>query len=158
MFRYRLFRGQTVPPFEWRYVYHFQYPLDEAAMASAALLFEGEHDFASFAAPSGDEDELVPAGGGGKTARSTLRSILLSGLHRAPQSEELIYEVRGRSFLRYMVRKIVGTLLEIGRGRMTPEDIPRLFALRDQTRSGPTVPARGLVLVAVEYPDPWKIS
>ncbi len=52
-----------------------------------------------------------------------------------------------------MVRKIVGTLLEVGRGRLTPADIPRLLELRDRSRSGPTVPAHGLCLVSVEYPD-----
>ncbi len=56
-----------------------------------------------------------------------------------------------------MVRKIVGTLLDVGRGKLMPEDIPRLFELRDRSKSGPTVPPQGLYLVAVEYPEvPWK--
>jgi tRNA pseudouridine(38-40) synthase len=71
--------------------------------------------------------------------------------------DELVYVVRGKSFLRYMVRKIVGTLLDVGRGKLTPEDIPRLFELRDRSKSGPTVPPQGLYLVAVEYPEAsWK--
>jgi tRNA pseudouridine38-40 synthase len=53
-----------------------------------------------------------------------------------------------------MVRKIVGALLEVGRGRLQPSDIPGLFELRDRTRSGPTVPPHGLCLLSVEYPDP----
>jgi tRNA pseudouridine38-40 synthase len=62
--------------------------------------------------------------------------------------------VRGRSFLRYMVRKIVGTLLEVGKGRLSAADIPQIFEARDRARSGPTVPPEGLYLVALEYPDP----
>jgi tRNA pseudouridine38-40 synthase len=53
-----------------------------------------------------------------------------------------------------MVRKIVGTLLEVGRGRLVPEDIPQIFELCDRSRSGPTVPPEGLYLVALDYPDP----
>jgi tRNA pseudouridine38-40 synthase len=73
---------------------------------------------------------------------------------REPQHDEIAYLVRGRSFLRYMVRKIVGTLIEVGKGRLAPSDIPEIFAARDRSRSGPTVPPEGLYLVALEYPDP----
>jgi tRNA U38,U39,U40 pseudouridine synthase TruA len=62
--------------------------------------------------------------------------------------------VRGRSFLRYMVRKIVGTLIEVGKGRLAVTDIPQIFEARDRSRSGPTVPSEGLYLVSLEYPDP----
>jgi len=65
--------------------------------------------------------------------------------------------VRGRSFLRYMVRKMVGTLLEVGKEKLAPDDIPRLFEMRDRSKSGPTVPPHGLCLVSVEYPEPWKL-
>jgi tRNA pseudouridine38-40 synthase len=53
-----------------------------------------------------------------------------------------------------MVRKIVGTLIEVGKGRLAPTDIPDIFAARDRSRSGPTVPPEGLYLVSLEYPDP----
>ena len=53
-----------------------------------------------------------------------------------------------------MVRKIVGTLIEVGKGRLAPADIPQIFEARDRSRSGPTIPAEGLYLVALEYPDP----
>ena len=64
-----------------------------------------------------------------------------------PAGEEIAYVVRGKSFLRYMVRKMVGTIIEVGRGRLAAADIPRLFELRDRSRSGPTVPPEGLYLV-----------
>lgn len=149
---YRIYRGAIVSPLLWRYVLHYPYPLDEPAMCRAARVFEGEHDFTSFAAPGArDEDP-------GKGKVSPLRIILESGFTVVESREtlggpgrELVYKVCGRSFLRYMVRKMVGTLLEVGRGRMTEQDILHLFELRDRSRSGPTVPPQGLIMQAVEY-------
>ncbi len=146
-YRYRIFRGRVVPPFDWRYVLHYPFPLDVAAMAEAARLLEGEHDFTSFAASTGSEEE--------DRDRTPIRHIFRSEIIEAP--EELSYVVRGRSFLRYMVRKIVGTLLEVGKGKFTSADIPLLFDLRDRSKSGPTVPPHGLCLVSVEYPEPWRL-
>jgi tRNA pseudouridine38-40 synthase len=83
-----------------------------------------------------------------------LRLIYSSEIIRPPDSDEIHYVVRGRSFLRYMVRKIVGTLIDVGKGRLSPDDIPQIFELRDRSRSGPTVPPEGLYLVALDYPDP----
>ena len=63
----------------------------------------------------------------------------------------LIYEVKGSGFLHYMVRNIVGTLMEVGRGKLVPADVTRILAARDRTLAGPTAPAQGLCLVKVEY-------
>ena len=145
-YRYRIYRGRVLPPFEYRRALHYPWPLDEEAMAAAARLFEGEHDFSSFAASSGGEDD--------DREREMVRVIYSSELVRDAGGAEIAYLVRGKSFLRYMVRKIVGTLIEVGKGRLAPADIPRLFELRDRTRSGPTVPPEGLYLVAIEYLDP----
>ncbi len=157
---YRIYRGRVVPPFLWRYVLHYPYPLDEPAMAEAARRFEGDHDFTAFAASTGSEEEDRDR----QPVRRIFRSEVLcpsasftsSAPSDATSAEELVYLVRGQSFLRYMVRKMVGTLLEVGKGRLVPEDIPRLFELRDRSRSGPTVPAQGLALLAVEYPEKWE--
>ncbi len=169
-YRYWIFRGRVVPPPEWRYVLHYPYPLNVPAMVDAARVFEGEHDFASFAASTGSEEDDRER----TTVRVIYRSELLLGSCArisghdlspgvpagqmagalGPGDEELVYVVRGRSFLRFMVRKMVGTLLEVGRGKLGPPDIQKLFELRDRSRSGPTVPAQGLCLVSVEYPDP----
>ena len=145
-YRYRIYRGRVLPPFEHGRALHYPWPLDEERMASAARLFEGEHDFSSFGASSGSEDD--------DSDRNMVRMILSSGITREPSGEEIAYVVRGRSFLRYMVRKIVGTLIEVGKGRLTPLDIAQLFEMRDRSRSGPTAPPEGLYLVSVEYPDP----
>ena len=145
-YHYRIYRGRVVPPFTWRYVLHYPYPLDLAAMAEAARLFEGERDFTSFAASSGSEED--------DRERTTVRVVYRSELVLTDQRDVITYAIRGRSFLRYMVRKIVGTLLDVGRGKVAVADLPRLFELRDRSRSGPTVPPQGLCLVSVEYPDP----
>lgn len=146
-YQYRIFRGRVVPPFAWRYVLHYPFPLDTAAMAHAARLLEGEHDFTSLAASTGSEEE--------DRDRTPVRLIFHSEIVEA--GEELSYLVRGRSFLRYMVRKTVGTLIEVGKGKLAPGDIPRLLEMRDRTKSGPTMPPSGLCLVSVEYPEPWKL-
>jgi tRNA pseudouridine38-40 synthase len=143
-YRYRIFRGRVLPPFDYLRALHYPGPLDEDAMAAAARLFEGEHDFSSFAAHSGSEEE----------EREMKRLIYSSEIMREKDRDEIAYSVRGRSFLRYMVRKIVGTLVEVGRGRLTLEDIPAIFEARDRNRSGPTMPPEGLYLVSLEYPDP----
>ena len=149
-YRYRIYRGQVLPPFDYRRAFHYSGPLDETAMAEAARLFEGEHDFTTFAASSGSEDDDRER----EMTRVIHSSEIIRDPARDPERDEIAYVVRGRSFLRYMVRKIVGTLLEVGKGRLAPADIPQIFEARDRSRSGPTVPAEGLYLVALEYPDP----
>ena len=172
-YQYRIYRGRIVPPFDQRYVLHYPFPLDEPAMARAAPLFEGEHDFTAFAGAQGDEEE-------GKQ-RTPLREVLSARIDRvarrniwsdafAPTAdsgsetpaqgtpgEELLFTVRGKSFLRFMVRKMVGTLLEIGRGRLRGEDIVEQFEKRDRSAVGPTAPPQGLFLVRVDYPDRWSV-
>lgn len=143
-YRYRIYRGKVLSPFDYLRVLHYPWPLDEDAMASAARLFEGEHDFTSFAAASGIEDD----------DRDMTRVIFSSEIVREPEHDEIAYVVRGRSFLRYMVRKIVGTLIEVGKGRLTLADVQRIFDARDRNASGPTASPEGLYLVSLEYPDP----
>jgi tRNA pseudouridine38-40 synthase len=131
-------------------VLHYPFPLDEEAMRDGAARFAGVHDFASFAASTGSEDD--------DQERSTERDIFSAELVRSADHQELVFTVYGRSFLRYMVRKMVGTLLDIGRGKLKPEDIDRLFELKDRSKSGPTVPAQGLVMVAVQHDESWRIA
>lgn len=145
-YQYRFYRGRVVPPFAWRFVLHYPFPLDEEAMMRAARVFEGEHDFTSFAASSGSEEE--------DQDRTTLRVIYSAEVMR--EGEELIFRVRGKSFLRYMVRKMAGTLIETGKSRLKPEEIASLFEIKDRSKSGMTMPPQGLCLVAVEYPEAWK--
>jgi tRNA pseudouridine38-40 synthase len=130
-YRYTLYRGEICPPFEWRYVHHHPYPLDESRMIEAARLFEGKHDFSAFAAADDRDEE----------GRSTVRTIFSSQLERV--GERLTYTVRGSGFLKHMVRNLVGTLVEIGRDNIDGATRPE--------KSGPTAPAKGLTMVSVEY-------
>ena len=150
IYRYRLYRGKVVPPMLWRYVLHYPFPLDEEAMRDAAARFVGVHDFASFAASTGSEED--------DKERSTEREIFSTELVRSPDGEELVFTVRGRSFLRYMVRKMVGTLLDVGRSKLQPEDINRLYALKDRSKSGPTVPPQGLCMVSVDHEEAFRVG
>jgi len=149
-YRYRLYRGKVVPPTVWRYVLHYPFPLDEDRMREAAARFVGSHDFAAFAASTGSEDD--------DKERSTVREIYSTELLRSPDDEELVFTVRGRSFLRYMVRKMVGTLLDVGRSRLGPEDIDKLYELKDRSKSGPTVPPQGLCMVSVEHEEAFRLG
>ncbi len=149
-YRYRLYRGKVVPPMLWRYVLHYPFPLDEDAMRDAAARFVGTHDFTAFAASADSEDE--------ERERSTEREIYSAELARAADGEELVFTVSGRSFLRYMVRKMVGTLLDVGRGRLKPEDIDRLYESKDRSKAGPTVPPQGLVMVEVQHEEAWRVG
>ncbi len=145
-YRYRIYRESICPPFLARYVWHYPYPLDEEAMARAAPLVVGEHDFTSFAAVDperGREGEPV------SEAKSNVRKIFASGWERA--GEELVYTVRGSGFLHHMVRNLVGTFILVGRGTLQADDITRILEARQRSAAGATAPSGGLYLVSVEY-------
>lgn len=131
-YEYRIARDEVCSPFEWPWVHHYPYPLIEDRMIQLAAAFEGEHDFTAFAATDDRDEE------GHSKVRMIYRSEVISGLGR------LLYRVRGNGFLKHMVRNVVGTLLEAGKG-----NIDDLSAL--PFKSGPTAPAKGLFLISVEY-------
>lgn len=136
-YEYRILRSAICSPFDRRYVHHHPYPLNEPKMIELAKTLEGEHDFTAFAAAD-DTDSL---------GRSKVRRIFSSRVSR--ESDLLIYRVRGGGFLKHMVRNIVGVLLEAGKGNVSNLDAH----FQGKVHPGPTVPARGLFLVSVEY-DP----
>ena len=103
-------------------------------MVALARVFEGEHDFTAFATSDVHDSE----------GKSKVRTVFSSALERV--EDRLVYRVRGSGFLKHMVRNIVGTLIEAGRG-----NLPGVTEL--PLRSGATAPAKGLFLMAVEYPD-----
>ena len=153
-YRYRIWNGDVVSPFERRFVWHVPGALNVDAMRAAAQLLEGLHDFAAFQTAGSDVRT---------TERQILRSAIESEIRstrsgrpepvegRNPQSEILTYEVCGTGFLRHMVRAIAGSLVEIGRGHRPPTWMADVLASRDRRQAGPTAPARGLFLVSVVY-------
>jgi len=146
-YRYRIFRGAVCPPFLVRYVWHYPYPLEESAMVAAAGVVAGEHDFTSFAAVDPERVERMATQENSHT--TNVRTIFSSSWTR--EAEELIYTVRGSGFLHHMVRNLVGTFLLIGKGTVSLQDLRRILEARERTAAGPTAPASGLYLVAVEY-------
>jgi tRNA pseudouridine38-40 synthase len=141
-YRYRMYRGAICPPFLFRYVWHYPYPLDEDAMGQAAALVVGEHDFTSFAA-------VDPERGSADEEVSNARQIFCSNWER--QGDELVYTVRGSGFLHHMVRNLVGTFVLVGKGTLKVSDMKRILEARDRSAAGATAPASGLYLVSVEY-------
>lgn len=111
-------------------------PLDLPAMRRAARRLVGTHDFSALCGPLGRDGHPV----------RTLTAIRV--LRRGP---EVWVEVDGASFLHQMVRILVGTLVEVGKGRLTPQEVTAILASRDRPRAGPTLPPHGLYLVAVSY-------
>ena len=141
-YEYRIFRGEVCLPFERRYVYHHPYPLDERRILAAAPLLEGQHDFSAFAAA----DESDREGG------SKVRTFFDSRAERT--GDLLLYRVRGSGFLKHMVRNIVGTLLEVGKGNLDEAAIQALLTPGTTAKAGPRAPACGLFLLSVEYRNP----
>jgi tRNA pseudouridine38-40 synthase len=165
-YEYRIFRLGLCPPFLARYVYACPWQLDLDKLQSCARIFEGEHDFKSFAANDPDlsernsaADELRGDAPALKIpAASTIRTIYsssweLRGWEQRPSEAGamLVYRVRGNGFLHHMVRNLVGTMLDVGRGHLRLDEIPAILAARDRSAAGPTAPARGLFLHSVEY-------
>ena len=142
-YRYRLWNGDVMSPFERAQAWHVSGALDVEQMAAAARLIEGRHDFAAFQ-------------GAGSATVTTEREIFSSRIAVADSHGRacvIVYEITGNGFLRHMVRTIVGTLVEIGRGRQSAAWMGELLASRDRAGAGPTAPPEGLFLVGVEYDD-----
>ncbi len=146
-YRYRLLHGPVTSPFLRRYAWHVREPIDVEAMTAAGRLLVGEHDFAAFQAA-------------GSTVRTTVRTLFDLTVRRvppgdwigAPGADGTVIDVRGSGFLRHMVRTIVGTLVEVGRGRWGPAEVERALRAAERSAAGPTAPPRGLFLTGVGYP------
>lgn len=162
---------QICPPFLARYVCPYSWHVNLDLLQRSAAAFIGEHDFRSFAASDPDlaartqnttEDRFTPTQGlrpqqnvlvPAIDARSTIRIIYASEWREqtADGFHLLVYRVRGNGFLHHMVRNLVGTMLDIGRGYRRASEIPAMIAARSRAAAGPTAPARGLFLHSVEY-------
>lgn len=150
-YRYHLYRGTVCPPFLWRYVAHYPYPLDETRMFEAAGNVLGEHDFTSFAAVDPDRTTREPDGNSTLAIKRATNVRTIFDSHWQRSGDELVYTVRGNGFLHHMVRNFVGTFLLVGKGTCSPENIKRILDARDRSAAGPTAAASGLYLVSVEY-------
>jgi len=147
-YRYLLRNGAIGVPFERALVWHVGAPLDLERMNTAAGALAGTHDFSAFQSE----------GSGTATTTRTLRRSEVRvlpppphGLHGPEAGILIAYEVDGDGFLRHMVRAVVGTLVEVGRGRRSPDTMVALTAGAPRAQAGPTAPPHGLYLVRVDY-------
>jgi tRNA pseudouridine38-40 synthase len=136
VYRYRILNRRAPPALERGRVWHVAPPLDLEAMLEGAHHLVGHHDFSTF------RDSLCQAKSPVKT---------LDALDVRRDGEEIDITARARSFLHHQVRNMAGTLKLVGLGRWQPDDVARALAARDRRAGGPTAPAEGLTLIAVEY-------
>ena len=137
---YRVLNRPAPSPLRQGVTWHRRRSLDLERMRAAAAPLVGEHNFATFrGSPGGPPPE-----------ETTVRTLDLLEVTR--EGDEIHFRVVGRSFMRYMVRNLVGTLVEVGRGRWRAGEMAGLLESGDRSRAGPTAPARGLCLVRIDYP------
>jgi len=136
VYEYRVLNRRIASAFEYRYRWLVREPLDLAAMNAAARIFIGEHDFAAFRSL-------------GTETTTTVRRMLSSEWTR--DGDILLYRVEGTSFLRHMVRAMVAAMVDVGRGKLPPENLASILAGRDRQAAPANAPPGGLYLVEVRY-------
>jgi tRNA pseudouridine38-40 synthase len=130
-------------PTERLYAAHFSVDLDFEAMLSSLTYLTGTHDFSSFEG-AGSRDQKFSRRGAVRTIiEASMETLGVDGNHR--------FIITGDGFLRHMVRNIVGTILEVGKGKLAQSDVVEILAAKDRSAAGPTAPARGLFLKEVLY-------
>lgn len=135
-YEYHILNTQFEIPIKSRYTYHVYSKLDLELMNKAARYIEGEHDFTSFCSVNTQSDTRI-------------RTIY--NLDITKENDEIIISVSGNGFLYNMVRIIAGTLIEVGKGKLTPDSIKEIIDAMDRTKAGPTAPAKGLLLKKYEF-------
>lgn len=138
-YRYAIRTGPLRPVRDRRFIHYLWESLDHLAMHDAAKHIAGTHDFAAFAAA-------------GHGRESTVRTVFACSVAR-PEPTLIHIDVAGGGFLYNMVRIIAGTLVDVGKGRKSPDDIPGILASLDRTRAGMTMPAQGLTLMWMRYAE-----
>ena len=148
-YEYRIFArdsGAICSPFLAPFVWDCPFPLSLEPMECAATYFLGSHDFTSFAA---SDPDLAQRSAAEPNAHNPVKTIRASEMTR--EGDLLLYRVSGSGFLHHMVRNIVGTLVDVGRGALSPNHIPNILAAHSRSAAGPTAPPQGLFLVSVNY-------
>jgi tRNA pseudouridine38-40 synthase len=164
---YRILNGETPSPLLRRYTHHVRQPLDVGRMAEAARALVGSYDFTAFAAQEegrGARRDVYRAVVAvvwperamiwhteSREPGADLMAPEARGVARAPAWRVVEIEVEANAFVRHMMRRIAGTLIRVGLGRLAPGEVAAIIASREKARAGPTAPARGLCLKQVSY-------
>ena len=154
-YRYRIYTGPVAPPFIRPYVYHARVPLNVALMRREAAALRGRHDFRAFArvprlrSGSLGQGSTAESRGAGSGRSSFVRRIARIQVVRA--GPEIHIDVSGDGFLQRMVRGIAGTLVDIGRGRLSAGTVRRMLRTGKRSLAGTTAPPGGLALLRVDY-------
>jgi len=136
LYRYTCYAGSGKPVFDRKYVNVLDFEPDLEAMRKAASYLTGKHDYKSFC-------------GNPRMKKSTIRIVDRIDIRR--KGGYITLEYHGTGFLQYMVRIMTGTLLQVGRGSISPEDVKDILEAKSRPLAGPTAPAQGLSLVEVDY-------
>ncbi len=136
-YRYCLLNRPLPAALGRQYAWHIRKPLDTIAMQKALVHLEGTHNFKAFEGAGSPRADSV---------RQVHRAELISR-----KGDRIDFEIEGSGFLRHMVRNIMGTLVDVGLGKITPDDVARILAGEDRGEAGITAPAHGLFLVRVNY-------
>ena len=137
IYQYRILNCRVPSAIRRKQVWHIRKKLDFYAMQKAAAFAEGEHDFKAFE-------------GTGSPRSSSVRNVTLAEISRE-SAENICFTIQANGFLRYMVRNIVGTLVDVGLAKMTPEGFKDVLESGDRGQAGATAPPQGLFLVKVQY-------
>ena len=139
---YRIINAPVISPFWTRYAHHESRPLNVSKMNDAARIFLGEHDWTAFSAASSESENKV---------RTINEFSVESEWESRAKSSLITFRISGNGFLRYMVRSIVGTMLEVGRGEKDSDTIQTAIINGDRNLAGKTAPPNGLTLLKVDY-------
>ena len=140
-YRYQIHNGRTPSVFDRHYAWHYPQPLDAAAMHAAGQALVGRHDFSSFESAGSERPDSI----------RTIHELTVVARQSANCADRVTIEVAGDGFLYNMVRTIVGTLVEVGRGTRDVNWPAEVLAARDRRAAGQTAPPHGLFLVSVDY-------
>lgn len=151
-YEYHICNSEFADPMKRFYSYYNYYPLNIDNMRKAAKYIEGEHDFTSFCTVGAQSDIKVRTVYSVEVLAYSNREMF-DGKVTKPREEnvDIFIRVRGNGFLYNMVRIIAGTLMEVGRGSILPEEVEKIIEAKDRSKAGPTAPPEGLTLLKYEF-------
>ena len=145
VYDYRILNCSTPAALFRQYAWHIRKPLDPDAMRRAMLCLEGKHEFSAFE-------------GAGSPRSHSVRTVIDLKLTGKDADGYMIFSIEADGFLRHMVRNIVGTLVDVGLGKITPENFNDILISKDRKQAGMTAPSHGLFLREVKYGSSYTLS